>query len=111
MLEVSAAQSPSLRLQREYVNLTFEYIKLMNKATDDRANYLIVGNSVVFAGVGSLSLKDLPGVWSLALIPTLLLLATSIAFSISAILPKTLDPDIPIGTSGISRMTLQHYLA
>jgi hypothetical protein len=97
-------QRTSLELQIKYATLTHEYIKQLNKATDDRANYLIVGNSVIFASLSSVSRVDLPGYWIAALIATIAFVSLSIASSIIGLMPRIWELDIPIGTSGIERL-------
>jgi hypothetical protein len=99
-----------------YTYELFRYTCFLNEKTESRANYLIVANSIFAATVAALA-KDFQ-VFILTSIVTMtgilliaILLLSSIALCISAILPRIFDYHIPINNTVIAAKKPTHFVA
>lgn len=90
------------------------YINNLNELTDNRANYLIVANSVLLAALGSarstLSVSGESVDIAPAIMAASVFVVLSLLLAVWALKPRTFDAGSPIHTSAIASIAVDTYI-
>lgn len=101
-------------IRYDFCKIIHSYISYLNKLEDDRANYLIVGNSLLLAST-LVVWNSVIATWQndkfliLSFCGILTTTIISIVCAVIAIKPKTFDADSPIHSSAIAKLNLDTY--